>query len=141
MENNELDNLCDRIIKNEIKPLGLTCRYKIENYLDGHSLENLSLKSPGFNEEVKKEVLRKLGFKKEYLNYTYSKRYLSDNERDLARRVAYETNKFNKRMRRKKDLGMEQFFNDFIKDSNSVFSQTFGEYQKGFKNLKNEVEK
>jgi len=141
MENNELDNLCDKIIKNEINPLKLTCRYKIENYLDGHSLENLSLKSPGFNEEVKKGVLKKLGIKKEHVDYNYRKKHLTDDEKEILRIKIYETRKFEKRTGRGGYVELEQVFKNYISDPNLFLFKTFKEYQNDLKNLKNEVNK
>ena len=78
MENNELDLLCDQIINKEIKPLKLNDRHKIERYLDGYSLENSNLKSPGFSQEVKKMILKKLDIKKENISYNYKKKILSE---------------------------------------------------------------
>ena len=138
MENNELDNLCDRIIKNEIKPLKLTCRYKIENYLDGHSLENLSLKSPGFTEDVKKGVLKKLGIKKEHVDYNYRKKHLTDDEKEILRIKTYEIRKFEKRTGRGGYVELEQVFKNYISDANLFLFKTFKEYQQ---DLKNEVNK
>lgn len=141
MENNELDRLCDRIIESEIKPLDLTCRYKIENYLDGFSLQNLGLKSPGFNEDVKKGVLKKLGIKKEHIDYNYPKKHLTDDEKEILRIKIYETRKFEKRTGRGGYVELEQVFNKYISDPNLFLFKSFKEYQNDLKNLKNEVEK
>ena len=141
MENNELETLCDRIIEREIKPLDLTCRYKIENYLDGFSLQNLGLKSPGFNEDVKKGVLKKLGIKKEHIDYNYKKKHLTDDEKEILRIKTYEIRKFEKRTGRGGYVELEQVFNKYISDPNLFLFKSFKEYQNDLKNLKNEVEK
>jgi len=138
MENNQLDNLCDKIIKNEINPLKLTCRYKIENYLDGHSLENLSLKSPGFTEDVKKGVLKKLGIKKEHVDYNYRKKHLTDDEREILRIKTYEIRKFEKITGRGGYVELEQVFKNYISDPNLFVSKRFKEHRN---DLKNEVKK
>lgn len=141
MENNELDTLCDRIIEHEIKPLGLTCKYKIENYLDGFSLENLSLKSPGFNENVKKGVLKKLGIKKDYISYNYKKLQLSKEEKEILKIKTYETRKFEKRTGRGGYVELQEYFKNYISNPNLFLFKTFKEHQKDLKNLKNEVKK
>ena len=144
MENNELETLCNRIIEREIKPLGLTCRYKIENYLDGFSLQNLGLKSPGFNEDVKKGVLKKLGIKKEHIDYNYKKKHLTDDEKEILRIKTYEIKKFEKRTGRNGYIEMQKDFNNFISDPNLFVPKRFKEYLndlKKLKNLKNEVKK
>ena len=141
MENNELETLCNRIIEREIKPLGLTCRYKIENYLDGCSLQNLGLKSPGFNEDVKKGVLKKLGIKKDHIDYNYKKKHLTDDEKEILRIKIYETRKFEKRTGRGGYLELQECFKNYISDPDLFLFKTFKEYQNELKKLKNEVEK
>jgi len=141
MENNELETLCNRIIEREIKPLGLTCRYKIGNYLDGFSLQNLGLKSPGFNEDIKKRVLKKLGIKKEQVDYNYRKKHLNDDEKEILRIKIYEIRKFEKRTGRNGYLELQKDFDNYISDPNLFLFKTFKEHQKDLKNLKNEVEK
>ena len=142
MENNELETLCDRIIESEIKPLDLTCRYKIENYLDGFSLQNLGLKSPGFNEDVKKGVLKKLGIKKEQVDYNYKKKHLTDDEKEILRIKTYEIRKFEKKTGRGGTyIEDRKMFNKYISDPNLFVPKRFKEHQKDLKNLKNEVKK
>ena len=139
MENNELDNLCDRIIKNEINPLGLTCRYAIENYLDGYSLESLSLKSPGFTEDVKKGILKKLGIKKEHISYNYKKKHLTDDEKEILRIKTYEIRKFEKITARGGNYPeLQVMFRKYISDTNLFVSKRFKEHRN---DLKNEVNK
>lgn len=135
MENNQLDNLCDQIIEREIKPLGLVCRYKIENYLDGYSLESPSLKSPGFSEEVKKNVLKKLNIKKEHTDYNYKKKSLNSREKEDLRIIKHESSKFEKRSARKGYLKLQEHFKVYISNPKFFRLEKFPEYYKNLKNL------
>lgn len=134
MENNELDLLCDQIINKEIKPLKLNDRHKIERYLDGYSLENSNLKSPGFSQEVKKMILKKLDIKKENISYNYKKKILSEEEKKILQKKIYEIRKFEKLSAKNDFLTKQEHFKKFISDPNLFLSMTFKQFCKKINN-------